>query len=81
MLLFGRSGIVTILDFDGFEYTYDAYLYDEATDTYYTQPGFGNQNPWREKHKRVRSWFPAAEAAELVDEPELRDLILGFAPA
>lgn len=39
-------------DFDGFEYTYDAYLYDEATDTYYTQPGFGNQNPWREKHKR-----------------------------
>ncbi len=39
-------------DFDGFEYTYDAYLYDEATDTYFTQPGFGNQNPWREKHKR-----------------------------
>src|SRR5690606_30161788 len=39
-------------DFDGFEYTYDAYLYDEETDTYYTQPGFGNQNPWREKHKR-----------------------------
>ncbi len=39
-------------DLDGFEYTYDAYLYDEATDTYYTQPGFGNQNPWREKHKR-----------------------------
>lgn len=39
-------------DFDGFEYTYDAYLYDAETDTYYTQPGFGNQNPWREKHKR-----------------------------
>ena len=39
-------------DFDGFEYTYDAYLYDADTDTYYTQPGFGNQNPWREKHKR-----------------------------
>jgi len=39
-------------DFDGFEYTYDAYRYDEATDTYYTQPGWGNQNPWREYHKR-----------------------------
>jgi hypothetical protein len=39
-------------DFDGFEYTYDAYRYDPQTDTYYTQPGWGNQNPWREKHKR-----------------------------
>lgn len=39
-------------DFDGFEYTYKAYKYDPATDTYYTQPGWGNQNPWREKHKR-----------------------------
>lgn len=39
-------------DFDGFEYTYNAYRYDKATDTYYTQPGWGNQNPWREKHKR-----------------------------
>lgn len=39
-------------DFDGFEYTYDAYRYDEVNDTYYTQPGWGNQNPWREKHKR-----------------------------
>ncbi|MBK1441357.1 TonB-dependent receptor [Parapedobacter sp. ISTM3] len=39
-------------DLDGFEYTYDAYLYDAETDTYFTRPGFGNQNPWREKHKR-----------------------------
>jgi TonB-linked SusC/RagA family outer membrane protein len=39
-------------DFDGFEYTWDAYKYDPATDTYNTQPGFGNQNPWRERHKR-----------------------------
>lgn len=39
-------------DFDGFEYTYEAYRYDANTDTYYTQPGWGNQNPWREKHKR-----------------------------
>jgi len=39
-------------EFDGFEYTWDAYKYDAATDSYNTQPGFGNQNPWRERHKR-----------------------------
>jgi TonB-linked SusC/RagA family outer membrane protein len=39
-------------EFDGFEYTWDAYKYDAATDKYYTEPGFGNQNPWRERHKR-----------------------------
>lgn len=39
-------------DFDGFEYTYNAYKYNAAADTYDTQPGFGNQNPWRERHKR-----------------------------
>lgn len=42
----------TNFDFDGFEYTYDAYQYDEATDTYITQPSWGNQNPWRERRKR-----------------------------
>jgi TonB-linked SusC/RagA family outer membrane protein len=39
-------------DFDGFEYTYNAYKYDPATDSYLAQPGYGNQNPWRERHKR-----------------------------
>ena len=39
-------------DFNGFEYTWNAYTYNEATKTYETQPGFGNQNPWRERHKR-----------------------------
>ncbi|MFT3824807.1 MAG: TonB-dependent receptor [Chitinophagaceae bacterium] len=39
-------------DFEGFEYTYNAYKYNEATDTYVTDPSWGNQNPWREKHKR-----------------------------
>ncbi|MCF6408068.1 TonB-dependent receptor [Chitinophaga filiformis] len=39
-------------EFDGFEYTWNAYRYDAATDTYKTEPGFGNQNPWRERHKR-----------------------------
>ncbi len=42
----------TTLDFDGYEYTYDAYIYDEATDTYVTRPEYGNQNPWRERRKR-----------------------------
>lgn len=39
-------------EFDGFEYTWNAYKYDPVTDTYNTEPGFGNQNPWRERHKR-----------------------------
>jgi TonB-linked SusC/RagA family outer membrane protein len=39
-------------DFDGFEYTYPAYKYNKETDTYETQPGWGNQNPWRYKTKR-----------------------------
>lgn len=37
-------------DFDGFEYTYNSYTYDPATDSYRITGG--NQNPWREKHKR-----------------------------
>jgi len=39
-------------EFDGFEYTWDAYKYDATNDSYYTEAGFGNQNPWRERHKR-----------------------------
>jgi TonB-linked SusC/RagA family outer membrane protein len=39
-------------EFDGYEYTWDAYKYDAATDSYHTEAGFGNQNPWRERHKR-----------------------------
>lgn len=37
-------------DFDGFEYTYNAYHYNPATDTY--EKRTGNPNPWRERHKR-----------------------------
>ncbi|UZD23977.1 TonB-dependent receptor [Algoriphagus halophytocola] len=39
-------------DFDGFEYTYDGYIYNEDTDVYETRPEWGNQNPWRERRKR-----------------------------
>ena len=34
---------------------------------------------WREKGQRELRWTPPAEAAELVDEPGLADLILTFA--
>ncbi len=37
-------------DFEGFEYTYNAYYYNPSTQEY--EPRSGNQNPWREKHKR-----------------------------
>ena len=43
-------------NFEGFEYTYPAYIYDAATDTYNDRAPngalYGNQNPWRERHKR-----------------------------
>lgn len=44
-------------DFDGMEYTYPAYIYNPVTGKYEDRaPGstvpYGNQNPWREKHKR-----------------------------
>jgi TonB-linked SusC/RagA family outer membrane protein len=42
--------------FEGFEYTYPAYIYDAATDTYNDRAPngalYGNQNPWRERHRR-----------------------------
>lgn len=37
-------------DFDGFEYTYESYTYLPAEDSFVVSGG--NQNPWREKHKR-----------------------------
>lgn len=33
---------------------------------------------WPERDQRTTSWFAVEDAATLVDEPELRDLILGF---
>ena len=50
-------------DFDGMEYTYPAYIYNRVTGVYEDRPHvggvpvpgsipYGNQNPWREKHKR-----------------------------
>ncbi|RYE36386.1 MAG: SusC/RagA family TonB-linked outer membrane protein [Sphingobacteriaceae bacterium] len=52
-------------DFEGFEYTYPAYRYNTVTGNYDNRPTladgktldpnaslYGNQNPWRETHKR-----------------------------
>jgi 8-oxo-dGTP pyrophosphatase MutT (NUDIX family) len=36
---------------------------------------------WPERHERLTAWFPVRAAADLVDEPELRDLLLAFAEA
>ena len=33
---------------------------------------------WKEKKERKRRWFPLSEAAEAVEEPDLRDLIRSF---
>ena len=33
---------------------------------------------WPEKNQRATHWFPVAIAAEQVDEPELREIILAF---
>ncbi len=36
---------------------------------------------WREHRQRARQWFSLEAAAEAVEEPELKALILGFSPA
>jgi predicted phosphate transport protein (TIGR00153 family) len=36
---------------------------------------------WKEQEQRERRWFALGEAANVVDEPDLRDLIRSFAPA
>lgn len=35
---------------------------------------------WKEQVQRERRWFTLADAAEIVDEPDLRELIRSFAP-
>jgi 8-oxo-dGTP pyrophosphatase MutT (NUDIX family) len=33
---------------------------------------------WPERHQRERRWFAPAEAADAVDEPDLKELLRGF---
>ena len=35
----------------------------------------GELPTWKEQHQRERRWFSLTEAAEAVDEPELKDII------
>lgn len=35
---------------------------------------------WPEQDERIRRWFPADEAADAVDEPDLAEVIRAFAP-
>jgi 8-oxo-dGTP pyrophosphatase MutT (NUDIX family) len=37
------------------------------------------RSQWREMEQRERRWFPALEAADAVDEPELAEIIREFA--
>jgi 8-oxo-dGTP pyrophosphatase MutT (NUDIX family) len=41
---------------------------------------FVEQMAWPEQDQREKLWTTPAEAADLVDEPELKDLIRAFAP-
>ncbi|MES2290750.1 MAG: DUF47 family protein [Pseudomonadota bacterium] len=36
---------------------------------------------WKEQDQRERKWFSLSDAANAIDEPDLRDLIRSFAPA
>ncbi|MEP6786129.1 MAG: DUF47 family protein [Sphingomonadales bacterium] len=36
---------------------------------------------WKEQAERERKWFTLSDAADAIDEPDLRDLIRSFAPA
>jgi len=38
----------------------------------------GELDQWKEQHERERRWFSLADAADAVDEPDLRDLIRSF---
>lgn len=40
----------------------------------------GELPTWKEQHQRERRWFSLKEAAEAVDEPDLRELFRSFAP-
>lgn len=40
----------------------------------------GELPSWKEQGQRERRWFAQADAARAVEEPELRELIRGFAP-
>ena len=61
-------------------YAYDKRLQDGATVPcrvqVYPMVVDKLKSDWKEKDERERRWFPVAEAADLVDEPELSSLLI-----
>jgi 8-oxo-dGTP pyrophosphatase MutT (NUDIX family) len=47
----------------------------------FTMEVFVEQMAWPEQAEREKLWTSPQEAADLVDEPELKDLILAFRPS
>ena len=47
----------------------------------FTMEVFVEQMAWPEQAEREKLWTSPQQAAELVDEPELKDLILAFKPS
>ena len=64
--IFGTYGYDKILD-DGSAQPCNVRVYPMVVDRL--------KSDWKEKDERTRKWFPLAEAAGLVDEPELSDML------
>ncbi|ALI55010.1 NUDIX hydrolase [Celeribacter marinus] len=64
------------------QYNYDKLLNNGAsapvTATVYSIKVEGMADTYPESTQRTRNWMPASEAAELVDEPELKDILRAF---
>lgn len=54
--------------------------YDVAEVTVYALQVTDELSRWKEQGQRERSWVSRADAAEMVEEPELRALITLFSP-
>ena len=59
----------------------DENAYDVAEVTVYALLVVDELSRWKEQRQRERRWVSRAEAADMVDEPELRALIALFSPA
>lgn len=64
--IFGTYGYDKILD-DGSAQACSVRVYPMVVDRL--------KSDWKEKDERTRKWFPLSEAADLVDEPELADML------
>ena len=60
---------------------FDEDAYDVAEVAVYALLVTDERSRWKEQRQRERRWVSRAEAADMVDEPELRALIALFLPA